>query len=74
MITLMNLYTFTRQLQELKRLYVFREPEEVEKFLSEHMFLAPLVMEAYWVIKTYFPASDVFLEINIDPENTLHRG
>ncbi len=55
-------------LQLLERLYSFRRRAEVLGFLEKYPFLAPLLLEAYDRIRTYFPDSLIFLEVVADPE------
>ena len=61
-------YTFEAQLRLLGLIYTFRQPEEVLRFLEGNKFLIPLLVEAYFKIRNYFPNSRVFLEIDTDPE------
>lgn len=56
-------------LQPLSQAFAFRRPEEVAKFLQEHPFLVPLLMEAHSKVAQYFgPSPEVVLEVVTDPE------
>lgn len=58
---------FMIQLLELH--YVFRQRDEVIRFLEDHAFLVSLLLEARGKINLYFPEYPmVFLEVIIDPE------
>lgn len=63
-------YFFEAQLQLLELIYSFRKPGEVKRFLETYKFLAPLLIEAYFEIGKHFPNPRIFLEIDIDPEET----
>jgi hypothetical protein len=63
-------YFFEAQLQLLELIYSFRKPREVKRFLETYKFLAPLLIEAYFEIGKHFPNPRIFLEIDIDPEET----
>lgn len=57
------------QIQLLDQLYILREPAEVIRFIKEHPFLAPLLLEAHSQIAKFFgPYPHVYLEIVADPE------
>jgi hypothetical protein len=58
---------------QLERLYIFREKAEILPFLETKKFLLPLLEEAYITIRSYFPTSDLFLEVIIDPEIANER-
>lgn len=63
-----------REVQMLEQLYVFRKRMEVLRFLDVHLFLVPLLLEAYAKIGNYFePYHPVFLEVISDPEATNDR-
>ncbi len=52
----------------LEQFYGFREKSEILLFLEKKQFLLSLLEDAYINIRSYFPASDLFLEVVIDPE------
>jgi len=57
------------EIRLLERLYIFREPKEVSRFLEDNPFLILLLLETYGQIERYFgPYPQVFLEIVTDPE------
>jgi hypothetical protein len=57
------------EIRLLERLYIFREPKEVSRFLEDNPFLILLLLEAYGQIERYFgPYPQVFLEVVTDPE------
>jgi len=58
---------------QLEQLYIFREKAEILHFLEAKKFLLPLLEDAYTTIRSYFPASDLLLEVVIDPEITHER-
>src|SRR5207249_4171107 len=60
--------SFETQLLWLERLYVLDEREEVLQFLRKHPSLVQLLLDTYKEIKAYFPSSDIFLDISLDPE------
>ncbi len=66
-------YFFEAQLQLLELIYSFRKPKEVQRFLETNKFLAPLLMEAYFEIRKYFPNPRVFVEVDTDPEEPNDR-
>jgi len=51
----------------LPRLYNFRKPFKVFKFLEENLYLISALSEIYWEIHKYFPYDELFLEIFKDP-------
>ena len=55
-------------IQWLERLYTFRKREEVLWFLESYPFLVSLLLEAYDNIGSYFPYTQIFLEVVTDPE------
>jgi len=57
------------EIRLLEKLYIFREPKEVSRFLEDNPFLILLLLEAYGQIERYFgPYPQVFLEVVTDPE------
>ena len=58
---------------QLEQVYIFREKVEILQFLEERQFLIPLIKDAYTNIRNYFPVSDLFLEVVIDPEIANER-
>ncbi|MDI6792306.1 MAG: hypothetical protein QME81_05485 [bacterium] len=52
----------------LEQLYAFRERGEVLWFLERYPFLGSLLLEASGKIGSYFPDSQLFLEVFTDPE------
>jgi len=62
------------QTRLISKLFDFARPQEVLRFLDEHTFLIPLLLEAYRKIAEVFgPASTVVLEVMTDPEAPDHR-
>jgi len=61
-------YFFKAQLQLLESIYTLREPRKVFRFLERNTFLAPLLIEAYPKLENRFPDSQIFLEVDTDPE------
>ena len=57
-----------RELTLLNRIYTFRKPSEVSDFLSDNVYLVPLLVEAYGKIREYFPSAKLILEVVADPE------
>jgi hypothetical protein len=61
--------TFEFEILSLEQLYTFRGRLEVQRFLEEYPVLAPLLLEAYGKIGSYFgPYPEVALEVVTDPE------
>lgn len=58
------------KLEEVERRYRFREPSEVRRFLLEHTFLIPLLVEACDTINGYFTAPHLNLELIAEPEGS----
>ena len=57
-----------RELTLLNRIYTFRKPSEISDFLSDNVYLVPLLAEAYEKIREYFPSAKLILEVVADPE------
>ena len=57
-----------RELTLLNRIYTVRKPPEVSDFLSDNVYLVPLLVEAYGKIREYFPSAKLILEVVADPE------
>ncbi|MEI6042813.1 MAG: hypothetical protein WCS37_00355 [Chloroflexota bacterium] len=53
----------------ISKLYKFLRAEEVSAFLEIHAFLVPVLIEAHDKIRNYFPASQLALEVFVDPES-----
>ena len=60
----------TNDLEELERLYSFREPLQVRRFLSGHAFLVPLLDAAYDITTRYFAPLSLALEVIAEPDST----
>jgi hypothetical protein len=56
------------ELKNLNDFYTFIEPVKVQKFLEEHSFLLPLLLEAPSKIHRFFPNSSLSLRVTDDPE------
>ncbi len=56
-------------LKTLENLYTFREQAKIYEFLDQHPFLVPVLLEAPDKIRHYFPDSQLFLEVLVDPES-----
>jgi len=52
----------------LEQFYTLRGRTEVLQFLDQHPFLIPVLLEAPDKIHHYFPDSQLFLEVDRDPE------
>lgn len=52
----------------LEQLYTFRGRTEVLQFLAKYPFLVPVLLEAPEKIRQYFPDSELFLEVEQDPQ------
>jgi hypothetical protein len=63
-----TIYSFEAHLQLLKLFYSFRKPWEVQRFLENNKFLILILLEAYFEIRKYFANTQVFLEVDTDPE------
>ncbi len=59
---------YPSDIESLERLYTFRKPTDVLKFLAKYPFLVPLVLEAHGYIRKHFPDSPLFLQYVPDPE------
>lgn len=55
-------------MEALEQLYTFRGRTEVLQFLNQYPFLVPVLLEAPDKIRHYFPDSQLFLEVDRDPE------
>jgi hypothetical protein len=56
------------QLHLVEQLYTFVQRDRVLRFLNEHAFLVPILLEAYGQIEVHFPPSHLFLDVVTDPE------
>lgn len=56
-------------MQTISSAYSFRNPRKVWTFLEENPFLVELLMEAPTYITKYFPGSQVYLEVEAEPES-----
>ncbi len=66
-----DLPAFTEEkgkIEALRRLYTFKDSNEITTFLHKHDFLVPLLSEASSKIEPYFPNSELVLEMFTDPE------
>ena len=52
----------------LEQQYTLRDQVEVWQFLRRHSFLVQLLLDTHREIKAYFPNSEVFLDMSIEPE------
>ncbi len=57
-------------IEALEQLYTLRGQTEVLQFLEQYPFLISVLLEAPEKIRHYFPDSQLFLEVSIDPEIT----
>jgi hypothetical protein len=60
----------TNDLEDLERLYSFRQPIKVKRFLGEHAFLIPLLDAAYDITTRYFAPLSLAIEVIADPDST----
>ncbi|MEK6284671.1 MAG: hypothetical protein AABO57_02915 [Acidobacteriota bacterium] len=59
----------SNNIEELERLYSLRQPIQVRRFLGEHAFLVPLLVEAYDTATRYFAPLSYALEVIADPDS-----
>ncbi len=60
--------------EALEKLYSYRRPDEVKKYIKAYPFLVPLLVEAYDKIGEYFGSNPaVILEVVTDPEADDYR-
>jgi hypothetical protein len=55
-------------IENLEKLYELRGRDQVASFISNNLFLNPLLNEAHSRIKGYFPGASLFLESFSQPE------
>jgi hypothetical protein len=60
----------TNDIEELERLYSLRKPMQVRRFLGEHAFLVPLLVETHDIVTRYFAPLSLALEVVADPDST----
>jgi len=54
---------------ELKNLYIFQAPEEIEKFILTHEGLTEILLEAHeWIMRIFPNVVNLYLELHQDPE------
>lgn len=58
------------EIEQIEKLYTLRERSEVLKFLDNHPFLVPVLLEAPEKIRDYFPGDSLILDMAIDPESS----
>ncbi|MDF0552111.1 hypothetical protein [Kamptonema sp. UHCC 0994] len=58
------------EIEQIEKLYTLRERSEVLKFLDNHPFLVPVLLEAPENIRDYFPDNSLILDMAIDPESS----
>ena len=66
--TLIEAPDLTAKINFLRMNYSFRQPSEVNDYLSENALLIPFLMEAHKKIRKYFVSSKLVLEVFADPE------
>jgi hypothetical protein len=54
--------------QALERMYSFRNAEQIQAFLGKNPAVVPVLTDAYLKIGSYFPSSQLFLELFRAPE------
>lgn len=59
----------TTDLEDLERLYPFRDLSRVRTFLSKHGFLVSLLDTAYDITARYFTPVSLALEVIADPDS-----
>lgn len=62
-----TVYLLEAHLQRLEQLYIFRD-QRVSPFLKRHPSLVWLLQQVKRRIETYFPGSQLFLQLVADPE------
>jgi len=55
-------------IQFLEQTYRLRERSEILRFLNQYPALMPVLLEAPDKIRRYFPSSQLFLQVVLDPE------
>jgi hypothetical protein len=59
---------FEEELESLEQKYTVRDKTAIRQFLRKHPPLLQLLLDTYKEIKAYFPSSEIFLDMSIDPE------
>lgn len=54
--------------QWIEQHYMFKDHDSVAAFLSNHVFLAPVLIELYPQVQDYFPTRKIVLEVVADPD------
>lgn len=57
-----------KDLEQLERLYILRDGDTVIRFLEEHLFLLPELLEVPGKIQAHFPNAPLSLQLVLDPE------
>lgn len=60
----------TNDLEDIERLYSFRDLTRVRTFLSKHAFLVTLLDAAHDITTRYFAPLSLALEVIADPDST----
>ncbi|MDB9513808.1 hypothetical protein PN499_21660 [Kamptonema animale CS-326] len=58
------------EIEQIEKLYTLRERSEGLKFLDNHPFLVPVLLQAPDKIRDYFPDNLLILDMAIDPESS----
>lgn len=58
------------EIEQIEKLYTLRERSDVLKFLDNHPFLVPILLQAPDKIRDYFPDNSLILDMAIDPESS----
>ncbi len=59
------------QLREIEHLYGITDYQQIRRFLAEHAFLPPLIIEVFDDISTYFPGARCALQVVHDPDEEI---
>lgn len=66
-------YISPEDLDLLKRLYLIREPAKVTSYLHKHPFLVSVLVNAYLNAQSFFPDSEIALQIVSDQEEEYQK-
>lgn len=66
-------YVSPEELDSVKQLYLIRESAKVISFLHKHPFLISMLVEAYLKAQSFFPNSEIALQIVSDQEEDYQK-
>jgi hypothetical protein len=67
-LSIMVTSPFEEELALLEQKYIVKDKTEIRQFLRDHPYLVQLLLDTHREIKAYFPNSEVFLDMSIEPE------